>query len=212
MDIFFTTQQARHSRVHVAEPISASAPQITLRCFYACECVVTETMKGDKRRHNRYNKSDVFMAGITNVYANVRDGCMWSSARMGYVVNWYGRVVVLRSRTFDESSWCRSSRGDTVRFLMQVSWDWLGHWMQLDDRSGKLKSVELLNTAGWSLRAAEVGWVVECSWMVVAGSWDRSSRWMQLDGRCGQLRLVSRSLVNRCPGFDISLVWSSRGC
>ena len=22
----------------------------------------------------------------------------------------------------------------------------------------------------------------------------------------------SRSLVNRCPGFDISLVWSSRDC
>ena len=50
---------------------------------------------------------------------------------------------------------------------------------------------------------------------------------MQLDGRCGQLRSVKsldaagwslravevgRSLVNRCPGFDISLVWSSRGC
>ena len=50
--------------------------------------------------------------------------------------------------------------------------------MQLDGRSGKLKSVESLNTAGWSLRAAEVG----------------------------------RSLVNRYPGFDISLVWSSRGC
>ena len=27
-----------------------------------------------------------------------------------------------------------------------------------------------LNAAGWSLRAAEVGRVVECSWMVVAGS------------------------------------------
>ena len=23
---------------------------------------------------------------------------------------------------------------------------------------------------------------------------------------------VDRSLVNRCPGFDISLVWSSRDC
>ena len=46
--------------------------------------------------------------------------------------------------------------------------------MQLDDRSGKLRSVESLNTAGWFI--------------------------------------VGRSLVNRCPGFDISLVWSSRGC
>ena len=42
----------------------------------------------------------------------------------------------------------------------------------------KLRSVGWLDTAGWLLRAAEVG----------------------------------RSLVNRCPGFDISLVWSSRGC
>ena len=29
--------------------------------------------------------------------------------------------------------------------------------MQLDDRSGKLKSVESLNAAGRSLRAAEIG-------------------------------------------------------
>ena len=50
--------------------------------------------------------------------------------------------------------------------------------MQLDGRSGQLRSVWSLDAAGWSLRAAEVG----------------------------------RSLVNRCPGFDISLVWSSRGC
>ena len=46
---------------------------------------------------------------------------MWSSARMGYVVSWYGRVVVVRSRTFDEGIWRRSSRGDTARFLMRVS-------------------------------------------------------------------------------------------
>ena len=44
--------------------------------------------------------------------------------------------------------------------------------------AGKLRSVGSLDTAGRSLRAAEVG----------------------------------RSLVNRCPGFDIWLVWSSRGC
>ena len=46
---------------------------------------------------------------------------MWSSARMGYVVSWYGRVVVVRSRTFDEGSCRRSSRGDTARCLMLVS-------------------------------------------------------------------------------------------
>ena len=48
---------------------------------------------------------------------------MWSSAGMGYVISWYDRVVVVavRSRTFDEGSWCRSSRGDTARCLMLVS-------------------------------------------------------------------------------------------
>ena len=30
--------------------------------------------------------------------------------------------------------------------------------MQLDGRCEQLRSVESLNTAGWSLRAAEVGW------------------------------------------------------
>ena len=80
-------------------------------------------MKGDKRQDNRYNKSDDFIAGTTNVYVNVRGGCMWSSARMGCVVSWYGRVVVVvvRSRTFDEGSWRRSSRGDTAGCLMLVS-------------------------------------------------------------------------------------------
>ena len=66
-------------------------------------------------------KVTIFIAGITNVYVNVRGGCMWSSARMGYVVSWYGRVVVVRSWTFDEGSWRRSSRGDTARCLMLVS-------------------------------------------------------------------------------------------
>ena len=80
-------------------------------------------MKGDKRRDNRYNKSDDFIAGITNVYVNVRGGCMWSSARMGHVDSWYSRVVVVRSWAFDEGSWRRSSRGDTARCLMLVSWD-----------------------------------------------------------------------------------------
>ncbi len=42
---------------------------------------------------------------------------------MGYVVSGYGRVVavVVRSRSFDEGSWRRSSRGDTAGCLMLVS-------------------------------------------------------------------------------------------
>ena len=88
-------------------------------------CVVTakDNEGRHRRRDNRYNKNDDFIAGITNVYVSVRGGCMWSSARMGYVVSWYGRVVVvvLRSRTFDDGSWRRSSRGDTARCLMLVS-------------------------------------------------------------------------------------------
>ena len=46
---------------------------------------------------------------------------------MGDVDSWYGRVVVVRSWMFVEGSWGRSSR-----------------WMQLDDRCGKLRSVESL--------------------------------------------------------------------
>ena len=42
--------------------------------------------------------------------------------------------------------------------------------MQLDGRCGQLRSVESLNAAGWSLRSAEVGQVVECGWTVVARS------------------------------------------
>ena len=59
-----------------------------------------------RRQVNRYNKSDDFIAGITNVYVNVRGGCMWSSARMGHVVSWDGRVVVVvvRSRTFGDKN------------------------------------------------------------------------------------------------------------
>ena len=39
-------------------------------------------MEEDKRQDNRYNESEDFIAGITNVYVNVRGGCMWSSARI----------------------------------------------------------------------------------------------------------------------------------
>ena len=80
-------------------------------------------MEEDKKQGNRYNKSDDFIAGITNVYVSVRGGCMWSSARMGYVDGWCGRVVVVvvHSRTFDEGSWRRSSHGDIARYRMLVS-------------------------------------------------------------------------------------------
>ena len=38
-------------------------------------CSQPEAMKGDRRQVNRYNKSKDFIAGITNVYVNVRGGC-----------------------------------------------------------------------------------------------------------------------------------------
>ena len=60
---------------------------------------------------------------------------------MGDIVSWYGRVVDVRSWTFDEGSWRRSRRGDTARCLMRVSWDRSGRWMQLDGRCGQLRSV-----------------------------------------------------------------------
>ena len=91
----------------VAEPISASTPQMNLSVMRVSRVWQPKTMKGDKRQDNRYNKSDVFIAGITNMYVNFRGSCMWSSARMGYVVSWYGRVVVVHSRTFNEGSWRR---------------------------------------------------------------------------------------------------------
>ena len=53
-----------------------------------------------------------------------------------------------------------------------------------------MRSVESLDAAGRSLQEAEVSWVVECSWAIVAGSWGRLNRWMQLDDHCGQLRSV----------------------
>ena len=81
-----------------------------------CASVVSaRDNEGNKRQDNRYNKSDDFIAGITNVYVNVRGGCM------GYVVSWYSRIVDVRSWTFDEGSWRRSSCGDTAGCLMLVS-------------------------------------------------------------------------------------------
>ena len=64
---------------------------------------------------------------------------------------------------------------------------------------------------------AEIGRVVGCSWMIVAGSWDRSSRWMQLDSRCWQLRSVeslnvagswSRTVVGKAEVGRVVLVAS----
>ena len=49
--------------------------------------------------------------------------------------------------------------------------------------AGKLRSFKSLDAAGRSLRAAEIGRVIECNWTIVA----------------------VESLVNRCPGFDSSL-------
>ena len=60
---------------------------------------------------------------------------MWSSARMGQVISWYGCVVDVRSWMFDEGRWHRSSHGDTARCLMRVSQDRSGRWIQLDGRS-----------------------------------------------------------------------------
>ena len=128
-----------------------------------------ETMKGDKRQDNRYNKSDVFIAGIANMYVNVRGGCMWSSARMGYVISWYGRVVVVvvRSRTFDEGSWHRLSRGDTARCLQLVSWIRSGHWIQLEGCCGQLRSVELFVSKSisqfWNFIGMVESWLLACN-------------------------------------------------
>ena len=83
--------------------------------------VTTKDNEGDQEQGNRCNKSDDFLAGSTNVYVNVRGGYMWSSARMGHIDSWYGRVVVVSSWTFDECSRRRASCGDTARCLMRVS-------------------------------------------------------------------------------------------
>ena len=172
-------------------------------------------MKEDGRRDNRYNKSEDFIVGITNVYVNVRGDCMWPSARMGYVDSWYGQVVVVRSWTFDEGSWHRSSRGDTARYLMLVCWDWSGRWMQLDGHCGQLRSVESLNAAGWLLRAAEVGRVV-----VVASRYSGSSSWVvaMLGQSVTASRFVDWKLYSWgvMVGRSISRFWQyvglTRGC
>ena len=80
--------------------------------------------------------------------------------------------------------------------------------------AGKLRSVRSLDTSERSLQVAEIGRVVECSWMIVAGSWGRSSRWMQLDDRCGKLRMVEslnaagRSLREAENGRVVECSWT----
>ena len=39
-------------------------------------CMAKDNGGRQRKRDNRYNKSDDFIAGITNVYVNVRGGCM----------------------------------------------------------------------------------------------------------------------------------------
>ena len=58
------------------------------------------------------------------------------------------RVVDVRSWTFDEGSWRRSSRGDTARCLMLVSWSRSGRWMQLD---GRFRAAEIGRIVGKSM-------------------------------------------------------------
>ena len=84
-------------------------------------------------------------------------------------------------------SWGRSSRWNAAGLLLQEAGVGRVVEVQVDDRSGKLRSVELLNAAGQLLQEAGVGRVVE----------------VQLDDHWGKLR--SLWLVNQCPGFDSTL-------
>ena len=72
--------------------------------------------------------------------------------------------------------------------------------MQLDDRCGKLRSVESLNAAGRSLRAAEVGRVVEYSWTIWLLARTASRTW----ARCCNARAVRNSESLR--GLDAALL------
>ena len=137
-------------------------------------CVSSDSQRQwrEQRRGNRYNKSDDLLSELQT--------CV-----MDDVDSWYGRVIDVRSWMFDEGGCRRSSRGDTARCLMQVSWGQSSHWMQLDDRCGQLRSVELLK-CGWTIVAGS--WGKSSCWMqmeIVAWSWGRSNCWMQLDDRCG---------------------------
>ena len=82
--------------------------------------VTAKDNEGNKGKVTDTTKVTIYCRNYKRV-CKIRGGCKWSSARMGYVNSWYGRVVVVRSWTFDEGSWRRSSRGDTAKCLMWVS-------------------------------------------------------------------------------------------
>ena len=60
-------------------------------------------MKGNKSKVTDTTKVTILLSEL-QTWSKVRGGCIWSSARMGYVDSWYGRVVIVRSWTFDEGS------------------------------------------------------------------------------------------------------------
>ena len=81
--------------------------------------VTTKDNEGNKDKVTDTTKVTILLSEL-QTWCKVRGGCIWSSATMGYVYSWYGRVVIVRSWTFDEGSWRMSSRGDTARCLMRV--------------------------------------------------------------------------------------------
>ena len=71
MYLFLNTPLSKHccgddTRVDSANKLS----------YMRTSVVSARDNEGNKRQDNRYNKSDDFIAGITNVYINVRGGCM----------------------------------------------------------------------------------------------------------------------------------------
>ena len=52
-----------------------SANKLSVKCVRVRVCMAKDNGGRQRRRDNRYNKSDDFIAGITNVYVNVRGGC-----------------------------------------------------------------------------------------------------------------------------------------
>ena len=72
--------------------------------------------------------------------------------------------------------------------------------IELDDRCGKLRSVESLNATGQTLRIAEVGRVVECSWTIWLLARTSSRTW----ARCCNARAARNSESLR--GLDAALL------
>ena len=79
--------------------------------------------------------------------------------------------ILLKNLTFLRFPWTQfliPAKLILQQILIKILW---AYW--------KLNSTMFFkNAAGRSLREAEVGRVVECGWMIVAGSWGRSSRWL----------------------------------